>query len=76
MTWVHTVFIIIQSVSHRSYAIYITEFIYRVSNMSSQVLLNITNKVRKRDKNPRVAEHFMAFFATIIINSIIQELNY
>ena len=38
--------------------------------MSSHVLLNLINKVEKRDKDPRVAKHFITS-----INSIIQEHN-
>ena len=30
--------------------------------MSSHVLLNVINKVEKRDKNLRVVVHFIAFF--------------
>ena len=40
--------------------------------MSAPVLLNLLNKLGKRDKNARLAEHFL-FFATSLINSIIQE---
>ena len=36
--------------------------------MSAHVLLNLLNKLRKRDN-----EHFIFFFATSLINSIIQE---
>ena len=40
--------------------------------MSAYVLLNLLNKLRKRDKNARLAEHFI-FFTMSLINSIIQE---
>ena len=29
--------------------------------MSAHVLLNLLNKLRKRDKNKRLTEHFIAF---------------
>ena len=40
--------------------------------MSAHVLLNLLNELGKRDKNARL-EHFISFFATSLINSIIQE---
>ena len=48
----------------------------RVYYMSAHVLLNLLNKLRKRDKNVRLAEHFISFFATSLINSIIHENEY
>ena len=41
--------------------------------MSTHVLLNLLNELGKRDKNARLVEHFISFFATSLINSIIQE---
>ena len=41
--------------------------------MSAHVLLNLLNELGKRDKNARLAEHFISFFATSLINSIIRE---
>ena len=43
--------------------------------MSSHVLLNLLKKLGKRDKNARLAEHFISF-ATHLINPIIQEHKY
>ena len=40
----------------------------RVSFMIAHVLFNLLNELRKRD-----AEHFISFFETSLINSIIQE---
>ena len=40
--------------------------------MSAHVLLNLLNKLGKRDKSVRLAKHFISF-ATSLINSIIQE---
>ena len=40
--------------------------------MSAHVLLNLLNELRTKDKNARLAEHYL-FFATSLINSIIQE---
>ena len=42
--------------------------------MSDHVLLNLLNQLRKRS-NARLAEHFL-FFATSLINSIMQEHEY
>ena len=33
----------------------------RGSNMSAHVLLNLLNELEKRDKNARLAEHFISF---------------
>ena len=41
--------------------------------MSAHVLLNLLNELEKRDKKTRFAEHLIYFFATSLINSIIQE---
>ena len=41
--------------------------------MSAHVLFNLLNELRKREKNARLAEHFILFSATSLINSIIQE---
>ena len=41
--------------------------------MSARDLLNLSNKLRKRDKCKPFAEHFISFFQTSLINSIIQE---
>ena len=35
--------------------------IYRGSYMSAHVLLNLLNELGKRDKNARLAEHFISF---------------
>ena len=43
--------------------------------MSAHILLNLLNELRKRDKNVRLAEHFISL-ATHLINSIIQEHKY
>ena len=39
--------------------------------MSEHVLSNLLNKLGERDKNARLAEHFISFFATRLINTII-----
>ena len=41
--------------------------------MSAHVLLNVSNELGKRDKNARLVENFIFFFAASLINSIIQE---
>ena len=41
--------------------------------MNAHVLLNLLNELGKRDKNARLAEHFISFSKTSLINSIIQE---
>ena len=38
--------------------------------MNLQVLLNLLNKLRKRDKMQGSAEHIITFFVTSLINSI------
>ena len=43
--------------------------------MSAHVLLNIVNELGKKDKNVRLAKHFIAFSKQTIINSIIQSMN-
>ena len=40
--------------------------------MSAHVLLKLLNELRKRD-NVRFAEHFISFFATTLMTSMIQE---
>ena len=40
--------------------------------MSAHVLLNLLNELRKRDKM-RVLPSILSFFATSLVNSIIQE---
>ena len=49
------------------------EYIYRGSHMSSHVLLNLLNELGKRDKIFEACRAFYLFFATSLINSIIQE---
>ena len=52
----------------------VSSALYRGSNISAAaVVLNLLNKLRNRDKC-EVAEHLIFFFATSLINSIIQEL--
>ena len=46
--------------------------LHRVSYISAHVLLNLLNELRKRDKM-RACRAFYLFFATSLINSIIQE---
>ena len=46
--------------------------IHRGSNMSAHVLLNLLNELGKRDKC-EACRAFYLFFATSLINSIIQE---
>ena len=46
---------------------------HRGSYMSVHVLFNLLNELGKRDKNARLAEHFISLSATSLINSIIQE---
>ena len=46
--------------------------IYRGSYMSAHVLLNLLNELGKRDKC-KACRAFYLFFATSLINSIIQE---
>ena len=41
--------------------------------MSAHVLLNLLNELGKRDKMRGLQSIFISFFATSIINSIIQE---
>ena len=41
--------------------------------MSAHVLLSLLNELRKIDKMQRLARAFYHFFATILINSIIEE---
>ena len=41
-------------------SIYFQEILHRVSYMSAHVLLNLLNKLGKRDKNARLAEHFIS----------------
>ena len=40
--------------------------------MSAHVLLNLLNELGKIDKMRGLREHFISFFATSLINSIIQ----
>ena len=40
--------------------------------MSAHVLLNLLNELRKRNKNARLAKHFLSFTMSLI-NLIIQE---
>ena len=51
--------------------------VYRESYMSAHVLLNLLNELRKRDKmlgiKCEACRAFYLFFATSLINSIIQE---
>ena len=47
-------------------------FLYRGSYMSAHVLLNLLNELRKRDKM-RGLPCILSFFATSLINSIMQE---
>ena len=47
--------------------------LYRGSYMSAYVLLNLLNKLRKRDKMRGLSSIFFIFFATILIKSIILE---
>ena len=42
--------------------------------MSAHVLLNLLNELRKTDQ--KLAEHFISFLATNLINSKIQEHKY
>ena len=37
--------------------------------MSAHVLLNLLNKLRKRDKNARLAEHFISFWQEVKLNN-------
>ena len=41
--------------------------------MGAHVLLNLSNELGKNDKNARLVKHFIVFFATSLIYSIIQE---
>ena len=41
--------------------------------MSARVLLNLLNKLGGKRENARLVEHFIPFFATSLINSIIPE---
>ena len=41
--------------------------------MSAHVLLNLLNELGKRNKNVRLAHHFIIFFAMSLIISTIQE---
>ena len=60
----------------RQYVMYVTltqlRSIYRGSYMSAHVLLNLLNELGKRDKC-EACRAFCPYFATILINSIIQE---
>ena len=47
--------------------------LYRGSYMSAHVLLNLLNKLGKRDKMRGLPSIFFSFFRTSLINSIIQE---
>ena len=44
--------------------------------MSAPVFMTLLNKLGLRDKMPGFAEHFIAFFASSLMNSIIQDSIY
>ena len=46
---------------------------YREYDMSAHVFLNLLNELRKRDEIRSLPRILSLFFATILINSIIQE---
>ena len=41
--------------------------------MSAHVFIEFIKRVREKRSNARLAEHFISFFATSLINSIIKE---
>ena len=52
-----------------------TDAMNRGSNMSAHVLLNLLNKLRKRDKMRGLSGNLALFLATSLINSVIQGTN-